>query len=171
MRTPAYLAKLPKDLAPLRRTYADAAESDPERRRWLLRKRKHLRQRVRQESGRPVRWYCGRWNPEARTPELALPLMCPSSLDENRDRWQEQWQKWAGVATTKQAVAAADEAKARDFNQRLCAGRLEDFWSDGRPLGDAILDDLKAAILARGTRISSAPRQTCSSSVRATSRR
>jgi WD40 repeat protein len=149
MRTPAYLAKLPKDLTPLRRTYADAAEPALERRRWLLRKRKHLRMRVRQENGRPVRWYGGHWNPEARTPELALPLMCPSAQAENRERWQQQWKDWAGVATTKEAVVPADEAKARDFNQRLCAGRLEDFWSGDRSLGEVILDDLKAAILAR----------------------
>ena len=82
------------------------------------------------------------------TPELALPLQCPSTQIENRERWQQQWKDWAGVATTKETVVAADEAKARDFNQRLCAGRLEDFQSEDRSLGEVILADLKPAILA-----------------------
>jgi len=149
MRTLAYLGKLPKDPVPLRRIYADAAEPNPAERRWLLNKRKRLRQRIREESGRPVRLYGGRWNPEARTPELALPLRCPSSQPENRERWRQQWREWAGVETRDEAVVARDEAKARDFNDRLCSGRLEDLRCAERTLAEVIIDDLKAAILAR----------------------
>ena len=149
LRDPGYLAQVPSDLPPLRRTYTDEAELDATSRAFLLGKQAGLRRTVIEDTNRPARPYSGQWNPAARTPELALPLLCPSSDKKNRERWRKQWKDWAGVATTDEAVVAADEAKARAFNDRLCTGRLEDFQSQDRTLGAVILDDLKGAILAR----------------------
>ncbi len=149
LRDPGYLAQVPSDPPALRRTYTDEAEPDSTSREFLLGKQADFRKTATEKTNRPARPYGGLWNPAARTPELALPLLCPSSDKKNRDRWRKQWQDWAGVATTDEAVVAEDEAKARSFNDLLCAGRLEDFGSEGRTLGAVILDDLKGAILAR----------------------
>jgi WD40 repeat protein len=149
LRQPGYLADVPTAPSALRRTYTDEAEPDADSRESLVRRQVELRKTVVEETNRTSRSYDGKWIPAAFTPELALPFLCPSTDEKNRDRWRKQWKDWAGVGTTDRAVAARDEAKARDFNARLCAGRLEGFTSEGRTLGEVILDDLKGAILAR----------------------
>lgn len=149
LRDDSYLKDIPTDPLPLKRIYADAAEPEVKSRDFLVKKQTALRKRIAEETGRPARPYTGRWNDKAQTPELALPLQCPSSDEENRKRWRKQWKDWAGVDTTEERVTDAHETKAQSFNKKLCAGRLEDFCCEKKSLGDIILDDLKTAILVR----------------------
>ncbi len=149
LREPGYLMDLPSDPPELQRTYSDEAEPDAVNPAFLLDKQRQLRTTVIEKTARPARSYAGHWNPDARTPELALPLVCPSSDKKNRERWRKQWKDSAGVETTDETVAAADRDRALAFNDRLCAGRLETFGCDGRALGEVIIEDLKNAILAR----------------------
>ncbi len=149
LRESGYLGQIPSDPAELKRTYSDEAEPDVEARTFLLNKQTALRKAVTEDTSRPARPYSGTWNRDARTPELALPLVCPSSDKSNRERWRSQWKDWAGVETTDEFVVAGDQSKALAYNDRLNAGRLESFRCYDRALGEAIIDDLKSAILAR----------------------
>ncbi|MBN2574213.1 MAG: DUF4062 domain-containing protein, partial [Deltaproteobacteria bacterium] len=144
-----------KDMSPepvqLRRIYSDEAEEDAQSRAFLVERQKRLREAVAGQKQRPVRQYSARWSSDRRTPELSMPLDCPATLPENQARWRRDWQRSGEVSIPETAlsVPAAQTEKARAYNQRLTTGRLGDFWSDGRSLTEAIVDDLKAAILER----------------------
>ena len=173
LRDPSYLADLPSDPAQLRqRIYTDEAEEDAADRKEKLRV---LREQKIPATGRPVRQYSARWNPELHTPEIALPPQCPATLPENKKTWQENWQRWAGVRAGGTRVdrpanwlrrlwqrwagghvvgTDVDEdpsegAKAKAHNQKLTRGRLTDFAFGERSLGDVIFEDLQQAIAAR----------------------
>jgi hypothetical protein len=146
LRDPSYLADLPADPAQLRqRIYTDEAEEDAADRKEKLRR---LREQKIPATGRPVRHYSVRWNPELRTPEIGLPLQCPATLPENIETWRKNWQRWAGVlvAGTDVNENAAESAKAAAHNQKLTCGRLADFAVGESSLGDVIFEDLKKAI-------------------------
>jgi hypothetical protein len=149
LRDPSYLADLPSDPAQLRqRIYTDEAEEDAADRKEKLRV---LREQKIPATGRPVRQYSARWNPELRTPEIALPPQCPATLLENIETWRKNWQRWAGarVAGTDVDEDAAEGAKAAAHNAKLTPGRLSDFAVRKRSLGAWILRDLRQAIAAR----------------------
>ena len=149
LRDPSYLADLPYDPAQLRqRIYTDEAEEDAADRKEKLRV---LRERKIPATGRPVRQYSVRWNPELRTPEIALPPQCPATLPENIETWRKSWQRWAGarVAGTDVDEDAAEGAKAKAHNEKLTRGRLADFAVGERSLGDVIFEDLQKAIALR----------------------
>ena len=98
-----------------------------------------------------MREYSARWNPELRTPEIALPPQCPATLPENIETWRKNWQRWAGarVAGADVAEDAAEGAKAAAHNKRLTHGRLADFAIGERSLGEVIFEDLQQAIVLR----------------------
>lgn len=67
--------------------------------------------------------YRARWNPDTATPEVMLPLACPSTDTANVERWAKQWRD-AGVEVRGNKVAEKDKAKADEVNRRLSKGRL-----------------------------------------------
>jgi len=151
LRQPDFLADMPAEPAQLKRIYSDEAEEEAQSRAFLVDRQNRLREVVSGQKQRPARQYSARWSNARRTPELSMPLDCPATLRENQDRWRRDWQRSGEVSIPEGAlsVPAAQAERARAYNQRLCAGRLGDFWSDGRSLTDVIVDDLKAAILER----------------------
>jgi WD40 repeat protein len=143
------LEELPPEPRYLRRIYDDAEEADEAVRQELVMKREALMQAV-ADSRRPCHRYEAGWRAGQRTPEIALPLRCPASLETNQEKWRADWLKAAGVRVGGLDVGAepSQAARARGFNDRLTAGRLADFHCEGRELGDVILDELKGAIAA-----------------------
>ena len=151
LRDDDYLKDMPAEPVQLKRIYSDEGEEDAQSRAFLVDRQNKLRAAVVAQKARPVRQYSARWLIDRHTPELAMPLDCPATLRENQDRWRRDWQRSGEVSVPEGAlsVPAAQAEKARAYNQRLCAGRLGDFWSDGRSFTEVIVDDLKAAILER----------------------
>ena len=148
---PPDLEKIYADSGPAGDSSPDAALPAPGSPGFSFRKLRALKARVIARSGRPCHFYSATWLENARTPELALPIACPSTLPSRVHQWRERWWNEASVTAPGMDVAAdpASLAVAQDFNSRLTAGRLGDFRCDDRPLADVILDDLKAAIEAR----------------------
>jgi WD40 repeat protein len=151
-RDPSYLNEMPAELHYLRRVFTDEAESDPERRRFLLERLKELKELTIPLTGRPVHRYRCCWNFQMRSPELAMPVRCQALLPENIERWRALWKEAAGVKVAGLDVAEdeLEASRAREFNEKLTAGRLSDFrLEDGESLEESVLRDLKAAIEAR----------------------
>ena len=156
LREPGYLADMPAKPAQLRRIYTDEAEEDAQSRAFLVDRQNKLRAAVSAQKARPVRSYSARWSSDRRTPELIMPLDCPATLKENKERWRRDWQRSGEVTVPEGAlsVPAAQAEKARAYNRRLCAGRLQELLCEGEGgthigLGRAIQADLQAAIAAR----------------------
>jgi len=151
LREKSYLAQLPGDPPQLREIYTNESIENEAERSLADRQLKHWREvEIRKKSGRPVRDYQASWDPKANSPELLIPLQCPSEDVENITRWQEQWDR-VGVKVTGTDVEEDDvqAGKAHHYNQRLTEGRLGDFISKGEPLSQTIIQDLKEAIAAR----------------------
>jgi WD40 repeat protein len=150
LRDDSYLARLSTDPPQLRETYtnegiADAAERS--RHDALL---NEWRERRAPATGRPVRHYQATWDVRQKTPELSIPLQCPSRAAASLKRWREQWAR-AGVEAAGDSVApTSDQAeRAQAFNEQLTMGRLTNFECGNLNLSDTILEDLRAAIAAR----------------------
>ncbi len=150
LRQPSYLDQLPSQPRMLRETYtnewiddlAERAKADSELRRW--------RDEEVPSTRRPVRHYEAHWSLAVFSPELGLPLHCPSANPQNIERWRDQWAR-AGVRVNGDDVEAddAEAEKARRFNEQLIAGRLTDFTCEEKVLSEAILRDLQDGIAAR----------------------
>jgi WD40 repeat protein len=145
LRDPSYLMGLPSVPAQWFKAYANAGSADPvfentEQERW---RREEI-----PSAGRPVHDYTAEWDGELTTPELALPLRCPSEAEDTQDRWQRFW-ACAGVELDADGQAVVDADAARAFNAHLTRGRLADFQHDGRDLSEVIIEDLKRGIEAR----------------------
>ena len=150
LREDAYLKQLPDDPPQLRQTYTNEGIEQEEERAQHDAQLKQWRDEKIPATGCPARAYQVRWDSHLTTPELLLPLQCPSSEPASLQRWQGQWAK-AMVTVTGDDVEndPVQAEKARIFNQKLSTGRLADFHSENQPLSTAILRDLKAAITAR----------------------
>jgi len=150
LRDDSYSGQLPADPPLLRQTYTNEGVENKEERAQHDTQLKQWRDDKIPATGRPVRPYQATWDTHLTTPELLLPLQCPSSEPSSLKRWQEQWAK-AGVAATDDDIAQdpSQAEKARTFNQRLITGRLTDFRCETQPLSTVILNDLKEAIAAR----------------------
>ena len=150
LRDGGYLERLPKDVPQLREIYTNEGVRDPVLRARQDETLERWREDVIPECGRSVRTYAATWDADAETPELMIPLECPSAEAESIVRWQQQWAR-AGVTVMAMNVAdiPAEAAKARAFNEKLAAGRLAGFRVDGRTLADVILHDMQAAIATR----------------------
>src|SRR5260370_21304999 len=124
-----------------------------ERRQFLLARQRRLREVTVQNTRRPITYYRARWEPNAKTPELEIPLQCPAVLPENIERWRRLWKEVGGVSVTGLAVSEnpAEIEKAHAFNARVTQGRLVDFACEGEALGERIVRDLKLAIARRFT--------------------
>jgi WD40 repeat protein len=150
LRYDSYLGSLPADPPLLRQIYTNEGVEDEKVRAQQDAQLEHWREKKIPATGRPARTYQATWDPHLATPELLLPLQCPSSETANLQRWQEQWAK-AGVVITGKDVNEdpAKVEKAHAFNKKLITGRLTDFKSENQPLSMVILYDLKEAISTR----------------------
>ncbi len=146
LREDSYLEHLSSKPAYLRRKYSDEVEEDDEKRAFLLRKNRRLRDETVPATGRPVIFYRARWSDAAESPELALPFECPALLAENVERWRRLWREAGGFEVAGQKVGEAQEARALACNEVLTRGRLTDFRVDGHPLEQVILEALQGAI-------------------------
>jgi WD40 repeat protein len=150
LREDSYLDQLPVDPPKLRETYTNDGVEKEKERLEQNQQLKQWREVAIPATNRPVRNYHARWEAYLSTPELLLPLQCPSREEKSIKRWQDTWQK-AGVTVTGVDVESdptqADKANA--FNKLFITGRLTDFQSGRQPLSQVIVADLQAAIAAR----------------------
>lgn len=150
LRDPSYLSQLPGDPPQLRWIFTNEGIVDPVERRKQDQVLQHWRQSVIPKTARPVRNYRVGWNSSLSSPELALPMQCPSTAAVNIEKWRNQWAATGIHATTLNIDDDPDQQeKAADFNARLTRGRLVDFHYDGMPLSEVLLSDLKEAISLR----------------------
>ena len=150
LREDSYLDQLPSNPPQLRQTYTNEGVEKEEERLEQDQQLKRWREVEIPATKHPVRNYHARWDIHLSTPELLLPLKCPTREEKSIDHWQNAWQK-AGVTVTGIDVEAdpSQAEKAHIFNKLLSTGRLVDFQSDSQPLSQVILAELQAAIEAR----------------------
>jgi WD40 repeat protein len=147
LRDPSYLDALPSTPDLLRKTYtnelidncADRAKADEEVRTW--------REVTIPATRRPVHQYSARWNPHAETPDLRIPLSCPSAEPRIVAQWRRLW------ALAKFELSDGDLEiptvmlkNAEEFNAAFTRGRLEGFSTGSKTLADVIFSDLTEAI-------------------------
>jgi WD40 repeat protein len=156
LRRPDYLTELPTDLPRLCQVFTNEGVVNPEARHKADQELEKWRNVEVHLTGRPVHEYSAHWNPQESTPEIRLPLQCPSTTDPDGKTWQQaffQWRsQWAEAGVHVDATGdinePAEKEKAEIYNDRLIKGRLSKFTCDGTTLADTILADLQAAIQA-----------------------
>lgn len=150
LRDKSFLDQLPAVPPQLRQTYTNDGIKNDKERELQNQKLAEWRDATIPATGRPVRIYRAQWNTKLSTPELLLPLKCPSMDEKAIHDWQEAWGQ-AGIIVrgVDVEVDPAEAAKALAFNKSLSRGRLSDFQTDDRALSQVILADLQNAITAR----------------------
>jgi len=151
LRDDSYLKDLPYNPPLLRKTYTNEGIRDQNERDITDKELATWRNEKIPGTQRPVHHYSAVWDVTAKTPELNIPLQCPSSNPVNRDQWRKLWKIEAGIDVPDLDIEKNPELeeRARAFNMTLSYGRLGNFTSEGRPLSDIILVDLKKAIEER----------------------
>jgi WD40 repeat protein len=151
LRDDSYLTDLPEDPHLIRKTFTNESIQDPTEREVAGRELKIWRDEKIPSTGRPVHHYSVTWNAKASTPELRIPLKCPSSNPENQKQWRSLWKDEAGIIVPEndREIPPVLVEKAEQFNQRLTCGRLEEFTSQNKPMSEIVLEDLKKAIEER----------------------
>jgi WD40 repeat protein len=151
LRDDSYLKDLPDDPPLIRKTYTNENILDLTERELADNELKIWREEKIPETGRPVHHYSATWNEKASTPELQIPLQCPSINPKNQHQWQNLWSREAGIDVRDLDIQKHKTyaKRARKFNNNLCRGRLGNFSCGGKPLNEIILDDLKQAIEER----------------------
>lgn len=128
LRDSSYLSELPENPPLLRETYTNEGIKDKEERAAHETELQKWREEIIPKSGRPMHSYLAKWNYKAFTPELNIPLQCPSGEPLNIERWRNQWAKAGVVVSSNNIEDRKDEfEKAKEFNKKLCKGRLTDF--------------------------------------------
>jgi hypothetical protein len=141
LRDPSYIRQLPAEPSQLLRIYLDEERENQEQ-------LSHWREVAVPNTGRPIRNYTALWDPNASTPEIAIPLQCPSLNGASIERWRRQLESAGIVASGLDVEEDPEQAnQARRFNALLTRGRLSEFQVSGEPLASAIVADLKDAIL------------------------
>ncbi len=150
LRDPSYLDELPSDPPQLRWVYTNEYIEDEEERGNQDAALAKWRESVIPRSGRPFHLYKAKWDRDAATPELAMPLECPSEEPANIKRWRTDWQR-RGVNATGFNIEddPVEASKAREFNAQITTGRLGGFRRGDEPLSRVILEDLQESIAAR----------------------
>ena len=147
LRDPSYLNDLSNEPKFIRNTYTnegilnplDRVEADEQLNIW--------REKKIPATGRPIHHYSATWNPDERTPELALPLQCPSQEIQNQDSWKNQWFEVGFNPPDLDPMEEESFAQAASKkNEEITRGRLGTFRCGDEDLGPVILNDLKNAI-------------------------
>jgi len=146
LRDPSYLDDLPDEPAFFRNTYTNEGIQDAAERKIADDQLRTWREETIPITGRPVRHYSATWNPEERTPELALPLQRQSEEPEILRGWMTKWHELGIHATDEDLNDEPVAEEARRINELITRGRLGSFRCDDEDLAAVILDDLKAAI-------------------------
>ncbi|WP_321508189.1 DUF4062 domain-containing protein [uncultured Methanoregula sp.] len=151
LRDDSYLKDLPVDPPLTRKTYTNESILDQNERELANRELKSWRDEKIPAINRPVHRYFATWNVNESTPELRIPLQCPSSSLPNQEQWRKIWKTEAGIDVPDLDIENDPELTrwALEFNESLSRGRLGNFTSEGKPLSEIILDDLKRAIEER----------------------
>ena len=153
LRNPSYLSELPKDFPDLLNIYTNEGianqeekrDADLELEKWRTEKIPDLCEQL----GIPLHHYKSTWNANAVSPELLLPLACPSLIPENQNRWKTRWTE-AGIDVEDFQIVDSDQIEnAQKYNQKRIFGRLSNFETDGFSLKQTILEDLKKSISLR----------------------
>ena len=94
--------------------------------------------------------YGATWRSELRTPEIAIPLGCPSLNEGNRGRWRQAWNRFArlGLKDRDLEVPEKKRTAANEYNARLTQGRLADFRTT-EPVEDLQSDAELASVIER----------------------
>ncbi len=147
LRDNTYLDSLPSFPGLLRKTFTNEWIENQTERQIADTELKRWRERLIPATGKLVRHYSARWNPEATSPELRLPLVCPSQGDKAMESWRRQW-SLAGIAlqSHEREIPSSMQEEANLFNAAFTQGRLSDFKTDSQELGEVIFADLKRAI-------------------------
>ena len=151
LRDDSYLKQLPADPPELKEIYTNDGIEDEAERAHANQQLDHWRDiEIRKKSGRPVCKYQASWDPKSTSPELLMPLQCPSTEEKSIKWWRKRWAK-VGVEVSGLDVSEnANQADiAHNFNQRLVQGRLGDFRAKDKPLSEVIIQDLIEAIKTR----------------------
>ena len=153
LRDGSYVQDLPTDPKLIRKIYTHDGIDDAIKRKEADDKLKELRDVTIPRIGRPFHQYAVTWDNSATTPELWIPLACPSRDPNNQRWWRARWKNEAGVDVPDDVLDIESRPdlveKARAFNEKLTKGRLIGFTSNGKPLNEIILADLKKAIINR----------------------
>jgi hypothetical protein len=148
LRDPSYLSELPDNPPMLRKTYTNDWIEEVEQRQHHDLTLKEWREQKIPHFGRPFHLYQANWKPDGATPELMLPLQCPSTEPINVERWK---RKWLQAGITEIGLNIDDDStaasEAREFNRQFATGRLYDFNCEGTALNRLIIAELKEAII------------------------
>ena len=150
LRDDTYLGQLPDNPSQLRQTYTNESIKDEGERAVHNNELDRWRNVEIPQSSRPFHYYKGNWDTNLTTPELLLPLQCPSSETVSLKRWQSQWEQ-AGVKVDGDDVETIplQAKKAHEFNRLLSTGRLTDFKVEENALSQIIVTELQEAIAIR----------------------
>jgi len=165
VRNPDYLKDIPEEPYYRKRIYTDSIEKDEASRKYLIKKQDELLSRV-DRANRPVHHYSTEWYTSRSVPALALPVGCPSIIEENRHRWRKQWLENANVKVSNSDTTVAKNYihDAKKFNDLATQGRLGNFQFDlddnylpkklqeksgNLSLNSLIIEELKQAIVER----------------------
>jgi len=146
LRDPSYLDQIPKEPKFIRNIYTNDGIADPIDQARANEQLRAWREEKIPETGRFVHHYTATWNPDERTPELALPLRCPSRETENQLRWVMRWQELGVNPTHFNLSDEIIREEALHKNEEITKGRLGSFICGDKDLADVILNDLKSAI-------------------------
>lgn len=156
-RDPSYLNELPAILNDVytnsgarnddgKKNESKCQEEDRELKRWQT---KEIPDVCKKNHQPDPHWYNAEWDSKATTPELNLPLECPSESESSIKLWQRKWAE-AGIVVTNTRITDPDQIKeAEAYNQQRSGGRLTNFQSQGTNLSQMVLNDLKVAISER----------------------
>jgi WD40 repeat protein len=142
---------------PLRQVYTNEGLETPTERQAADNELNRWRTETIPGTRRPQHNYSARWNLDATTPEIRLPLTCPSTAPHGSPAWQATYTKWAwhwsqtGVKVDEKGEISdpTERSRAEQYNACLTRGRLGDFTCGQQALAETILAELKAAIQAR----------------------
>lgn len=150
LRDASYIDSLPSFPPLLHKTYtnelldndAEREEADDELTTW--------REIKIPDTKRPIRNYSAEWNAASHTPELRIPMICPSSEAHILKQWRQLW-KLAGFDLSDRVNEIPENLKkeVEEFNMSFTKGRLEGFKVEGKELSDIIFSDLTEAIRER----------------------
>ena len=135
LRDDDYLVQFPSTPPLLRQIYTNEAILDKTERNVQNIELNHWRNIQIPKSDRPFYHYQANWDSKLSTPELLIPLHCPSTQTKSIERWRTQWNH-AGVAVNGVDIQTDPllVGKAEEFNRMLSSGRLTDFKTDKKAL-------------------------------------
>ena len=150
LRDSSYIGSLPSLPRLLRKTYTNELIENEEERKSADDELKIWREIKIPATNRPVRNYSAQWNAESETPDLRIPLACPSTEPQIIQQWRRLWEL-AGFSLNERDNEIPEHLReeAKNFNTNFTKGRLGGFKVENNELSDIIFSDLTEAIRKR----------------------